>query len=75
MKVLKVMKVLGLVLIAAGTGGLVYGGFTYTRESHETRLGPVSLVVKDTEAVRIPTWASVGAIVVGAGLLLVPRRD
>ncbi len=69
------LKVLGLILVAAGTLGLVLGGFSYTRESHETKLGPVSLVVKDTEAVRIPTWASVGAIVVGVGLLLVPRRD
>jgi hypothetical protein len=72
---MKATKVLGLVLIAAGTVGLVYGGFTYTREAHETKFGPVSFVVKDTEAVRIPAWASVGAIVVGAGLLLVPRRD
>lgn len=69
------LKIVGLVLIAAGTLGLVFGGFTYTRDSHETKLGPVSFVVKDTEAVRIPTWASVGAIVVGVGLLLVPGRD
>ncbi len=72
---MKRLKIVGLVLIAAGTLGLVFGGFTYTRDSHETKLGPVSFVVKDTEAVRIPTWASVGAIVVGVGLLLVPGRD
>ncbi len=72
---MKRLKIVGLVLITAGTLGLVFGGFTYTRDSHETKLGPVSFVVKDTEAVRIPTWASVGAIVVGVGLLLVPGRD
>ncbi|HET8732362.1 MAG TPA: hypothetical protein VFM45_01195 [Anaeromyxobacteraceae bacterium] len=72
---MKTLKVLGIVLVAAGTLGLVFGGFSYTRDSHETKLGPFSLLVKDTESVRIPTWASVGAIVVGVGLLLVPRRD
>jgi hypothetical protein len=69
------LKGLGILLIAAGTLGLVYGGFTYTRQTHETQLGPLALTVKDTGTVKIPVWAGVGAIAAGAALLLVNRRS
>ena len=64
------MKILGIVLVAGGILGLVYGGFTYTRETHETKIGPLVLSVTDKETVNVPIWAGVGAIVIG-GLLLV----
>jgi hypothetical protein len=69
------LKVAGIALLAAGTLALVYGGFTYTKETHETRIGPLELVVKDRARVGIPVWAGVGAIAVGAVLLLLPRRS
>jgi hypothetical protein len=59
-----------LVLIVAGVLGLVYGSFSYTKETHETKIGPIELSVKEKETVNIPVWAGIGAIVVG-GLLLV----
>jgi TRAP-type C4-dicarboxylate transport system permease small subunit len=59
-----------MVLIAAGVLALVYGGFTYTKETHEMKIGPIELSVKDKETVNIPIWAGVGSIVIG-GLLLV----
>ena len=64
------LKMAGLALIAAGILGLAYGSFSYTKETHETKLGPLELSVKDKETVSIPTWASVGAIVAGSALLL-----
>lgn len=64
------MKVLGIVLIVGGILGLAYGGFTYTKETHETKIGPLVLSVTDKETVNVPIWAGVGAIVIG-GLLLV----
>ena len=63
-------KVLGILLLIGGILGLVYGGFTYTKETHETKIGPLVLSVKDKETVNVPIWAGVGAIVIG-GLLLV----
>jgi len=63
-------RIAAVVLIVAGVLGLVYGGFTYTKETHEAKLGPIALSVKDKETVSVPVWASVGAIAVG-GLLLV----
>jgi len=67
-------KLVGIALIAAGVLGLVYGSFSYTKETHETKLGPLELSVKDKETVSVPTWASVGAIVAGSALLLVGGR-
>jgi hypothetical protein len=62
-------KILGIVLIVAGILGLGYGGFTYTKETHEAKLGPIVVSVTDKETVNVPIWVGVGAIVIG-GLLL-----
>jgi len=64
------IRVFSIVLMIAGIAALAYGGFTYTKETHNVKLGPVELSVKDKETVNIPVWAGVGAIVVG-GLLLI----
>jgi len=64
------VKIAAIVLIVAGVLGLVYGSFTYTKETHEAKLGPIELSVKDKETVNIPVWAGVGAIAIGAVLLL-----
>jgi uncharacterized membrane protein YidH (DUF202 family) len=64
------VKILAIVLILAGVLGLVYGSFTYTKETHDAKLGPIELSVKDKETVNVPVWAGVGAIVVGGVLLL-----
>ncbi len=58
-----------VVLIAAGVLGLVYGSFSYTKDTHEAKLGLIELSVKDRETVNIPVWAGVGAIVIGGALL------
>ena len=64
------IKIAAIVLIVAGVLGLVYGSFTYTKETHTAKLGPIELSVKDKETVNVPVWAGVGAIVIG-GVLLV----
>jgi len=67
------IKMLGIVLIVAGGLGLLYGGFTYTKDTHEAKLGPIELSIKDKETVNIPIWAGVGAIAAGALLLFVRK--
>ena len=37
-------RVLGIALITAGVLALVYGSFSYTRETHEAKLGPLELL-------------------------------
>ncbi|HSL17157.1 MAG TPA: hypothetical protein VLB51_04555 [Methylomirabilota bacterium] len=68
------LKIVAIVLIVAGVIGLVVGGITYTKTTHDTELGPLKLSVTDKETVNIPVWAGVGAIVVGGALLLVGRK-
>jgi hypothetical protein len=68
------IKGVAIVLIAAGVLALAIGGFSYTRETHEAHIGSLDLTVKDKERVNLPVWAGVGAIVIGAGLLLAPIR-
>jgi hypothetical protein len=64
------VKIMAIVLIIGGLLGLVYGQFSYTKETQEAKLGPFELSVKDTETVNVPVWVGVGAIVAGGGLLL-----
>jgi hypothetical protein len=68
------MKILGVLLILAGTLALVYGGFSYTRDRHDVKLGPIQFSVKEHERVNVPVWAGAGAIAVGALLLLAGGR-
>ena len=64
-----VVKIIAIALIVVGVLGLAYGSFSYTKETHDVKLGPIELSIKDKETVNVPVWAGVGAIVVG-GLLL-----
>jgi multidrug transporter EmrE-like cation transporter len=64
------VKIAGIVLIVAGLLGLMYGGFSYTKETHEAKLGPLELSVKEKQTVNVPVWAGVGAILIGGVLLL-----
>ena len=66
-------RIVAILLIAAGTLALAYGGFSYTKETHQVDVGPLHMEVAEKQQVNVPVWAGVGAIVVG-GLLLVVRR-
>jgi hypothetical protein len=52
----------------------MYGGFTYTKESHDLKIGSLEVSVKDKETVNVPAWCGVGAIAVGVVLLLSRRN-
>ena len=64
------VKLVALVLIVAGVLGLMYGSFSYTKETQEVKLGPLELSMKEKQTVNIPVWAEVGAIVAGGAFLL-----
>jgi TRAP-type C4-dicarboxylate transport system permease small subunit len=69
------MKILAVVLIVAGVLGLVYGSFSYTKETHEAKVGPIEISVKDKQTVNVPVWAGVGAIAIGGALLLFGKKN
>lgn len=67
-------KLIGIILIAAGSLGLIYGGFTYTKETTGLKLGPLELQVKEKETVSIPLLLSAGAIAFGVFLVAIGRK-
>jgi TRAP-type C4-dicarboxylate transport system permease small subunit len=64
------IKIAAIALIVAGILGLAYGGFSYTKETHTGKIGPIELSVKERQTVNIPLWMGVGAIVIGGALLV-----
>lgn len=67
-------KIAAIVLILAGVLGLAYGSFSFTKQTHDIKMGPIEMSVKEKETVNIPVWAGIGAIAIGAALLLLGGR-
>ena len=63
-------KIIGIVLIVAGLLGAAFGGFSFTKETHQASLGPINLSVAEEKTVNIPLWASIVAIAIGAAVLV-----
>ena len=63
-------KIIGVILIVAGCLGLVYGGFSYTKETTGVKLGPLELKVEEKETVNVPLIVSGGAVALGVFLLV-----
>lgn len=57
-------------LLVAGVVGLLYGGFTYTKDTTVVKLGSMEISAQEKQTINFPLWASVGALVAG-GVLLV----
>ncbi len=67
---MNITRIVAIALIVAGALGLLYGGFSYTKDTTAVKLGPIELALKETKTVNVPVWAGVGAIIVGGLLLL-----
>jgi len=67
-------KTMAMVLIAAGMFGLVYGGFSYVKETHRADIGPLHVKVDENQQVDIPLWVSIGAVVGGILMLVSSRK-
>lgn len=68
------IKIIAVVLIAAGGFGLLYGGFSYTKQTDNIKLGSFELSLNEKETVGIPTWVGAGAIAAGCLLLVFDGR-
>ncbi|MCZ8254555.1 MAG: hypothetical protein O9327_02585, partial [Polaromonas sp.] len=54
-----------------GLAGFFTGGFSFTKDTTAAKLGPIQLTVKEKESVNIPQWLSLGAVVLGAVVLVI----
>jgi hypothetical protein len=68
------LRILGVVLLVLGIVGLAYGRLTYTKETHDAKVGPIEFSVKDKETVRIPVWIGILTTIAGAALVILPAN-
>jgi hypothetical protein len=68
------IKVVAIVLIVAGVLGLAYRQLSYTKATHEAKIGPLEFSINEKETVDVPVWAGAGAIAIGVVLLVVGRK-
>jgi TRAP-type C4-dicarboxylate transport system permease small subunit len=68
-------KLAALMLIVAGALALAYGGFSYTKTTHQADVGTLHLSLSEKQYVNVPLWAGIAAIVIGGVLLLRGSSD
>ena len=71
---MKAMRIVGVLLLVLGLAGFLTGGFSFTKDTTQAKLGPLELTVKEKESVNIPQWMSLGAMVLGGVLLVLGFR-
>lgn len=69
------MKIIAIALLIGGALAIAYGGFTFTKETHTTDIGDLSLSFDEKETVSIPMWAGIGAMVLGGLMLIAPIKS
>lgn len=68
------IRIIGMLLLIAGVIAIAYGGFSYTKETHDVDLGPLEIEVEEKEHVNIPLWAGIAAVVAGTAIMFSDRR-
>ena len=68
------VKIAAIILVVAGLLSLGYGGFSYTKNTQNIKLGSMELSVKENQTVNVPVWAGVAAVGLGVGLLVVEGK-
>ena len=71
---MKAMRIVGVLLLVVGLAGFLTGGFSFTKDTTQAKLGPLELTVKEKESVNIPQWMSLGAMVLGGVVLVLGFR-
>ncbi|MBZ5677301.1 MAG: DUF3185 domain-containing protein [Acidobacteriia bacterium] len=67
-------KTLGIVLIALGLVGLVWGGFTYTTQDKVADIGPIDITHEKTHSVPLPPILGAIALLGGVALLVTGKK-
>jgi hypothetical protein len=68
------MRMIGIAVLAAGILALAYGGFSYTKNTHDAKVGPLEFSFSEKQRVNVPVWAGVVMAVVGGGILISGKK-
>ena len=68
---MKPATIIGAILIVIGIIGFAVGGFSFTHERQDAKIGPLNIEHKQTDTVPIPPILSAIALVGGIGLVVV----
>jgi hypothetical protein len=68
------MRMIGIAVLAAGILALAYGGFSYTKNTHDAKVGPLEFSFSEKQRVNVPVWAGVVLTVVGGGILISGKK-
>ncbi len=72
---MKPATLIGILLILVGIIGFAVGGFSFTHEKQDAKIGPLSIEHKQTSTVPIPPILSGIALVGGIALVVVGSRS
>jgi hypothetical protein len=70
----KAATIVGVILIVIGIAGFAVGGFSFTQEKQDAKLGPIQIEHKQKESVPIPPILSAIALLGGVGLVVAGAR-
>ena len=68
------MKIAGIVLLALGLLGLLYGGFRYTTRENVVEIGSLHITAEREHTLPIVPIAGAALVAAGAVMLVVSRR-
>ena len=71
---MKPSVVIGILLILVGIVGFSLGGFSFSHEHQDAKVGPLDISHKQTQTVPIPPIVSAIALIGGIGLVVVGAK-
>jgi hypothetical protein len=72
---MKPATIIGIILIIIGIVGFAVGGFSFTHEKQDAKIGPIDIEHKQTSTVPIPPILSGIALVGGIALVVVGAKS
>jgi hypothetical protein len=74
MRVKRLLIILGIIFLLAGTVGFLHPSFNYHKREELAKLGPIQATVDEEKTVQIPAAASAAMIIAGLALLILGPR-
>ena len=68
------MRIVGIVLVVLGIAGLLYGGFSWTRQKTVLDAGPIKVKTDSRETLPIPPIAGAICLIGGVALMVSGKR-